>query len=133
MVRNCKSSATVKFNLAYCKGGVELRRIIILSIVCFILISCSGPLGKTNDSSDAPGTVAVSREKAKKIAVEYYGLTQVSDIQLRHLKEQEIKLLTEKQKKFTPIYYVISGSKKGEKYLVFISSQNEDDHFISKQ
>lgn len=101
------------------------ERLISIFIILF-LVGCSSNL--QNDKL-SPGTPVVSQEQAKHLAMKSYGLKEITSIELRTLTKKEMERLTNEQKRFTPVYYAISGEMNGHKVVIFVSSNNIDHHF----
>lgn len=89
--------------------------------------------GCSSNEPNPPGTPVVKPEQARSVAQEVYGLTEVDEVNIRHLTEDELKLLNEEQSKLTPIYYVINGIVVSEQVTVYVSSNEIEHHFIIHQ
>src|SRR4051794_14473957 len=106
----------------HCQRNSSLFQFVFIMLIAVMLIS-----GCASIEPAAPGTPIVTQEQAKSVAQEVYGITQVKEINIRHLTEDELKLRNEEQSQLTPVYYIINGLIEDEQVTIYVSS-NEIKH-----
>lgn len=100
------------------------RNIVFVTLIVLTLIS-----GCSSKEPNPPGTPNVTQEQAESVAREVYGVTEIEEINLRHLTDDELRMRNEEQSQLTPIYYVVSGVIQDEEVAIYVSSSNSEHHF----
>lgn len=100
------------------------------SIILMCLLMGWGCSSEIDDPDNAPGTIKVSEDKAIEIARQAYQLDSVNTSEIRALNEREWEKVPKELKSDNPVYHIISGKKGETNVTVYVSTQNENYHFM---
>lgn len=100
---------------------------LILLLIAFSMISgCNSQRATDENVPEA----SVTPDQAKAVAQDEYDVSNIQEINLRHLTDEELKLLNDEQSQLTPVYFMISGLVDEEPVTVYVSSNEVTHHFI---
>ena len=105
---------------------MKIKINLITVLVLLVIYGCS-----QRETLNPPGPT-VTLEQAQEVAENVYGLTKIENSELRHLTESELQHLDAEQRKFTPVYYVLTGLLENEQIVVYVSSNEIKHHFVIK-
>jgi hypothetical protein len=103
------------------------------SIILMCLLMGWGCSSEIDDPDNAPGTIKVSKDKAIEIAKQVYQVDIVNTVEIRDLSDQEWEKAPKEAIGDTPVYHIIGGKKGSANVTVYVSTQNENHHFVIRE